>query len=161
MFGETLPQLGSWYREDPSSAAMARWLTLFGGYAVAIPWHLADYGSSGLQAWLTSPDDEPENFLVVTREAVVENWGDLSPESVARAENTARAEFAEFASYVEGGACGFVVAPGDDDEESVWGFYDRDYCEREARETASHIAQERRVNEEPIDVAEVLATVAR
>jgi hypothetical protein len=147
---EPVPSPGyrAWYREDPSSAVMCRWLTMFAGYALAIPFHLADYGSGGLRAWLTTPDDEPASgYLVLTREAYDKEFGQygmpLSGDAEHTAEKTCRAEFSTFASYVEGDVYGFIVAEDTSDEDSCWGFYGFDYCKEAANEAAEYVAEER------------------
>lgn len=137
---EPVPKLGAWYREDPSSAVMCRWLTLFGGYAIAVPFHLADYGSGELRAWLTKPDDdEASGYVVMTRETVDKEWNGNTDKARACLE----AEFQTFASYVEGDVFGFIVAEDTSDEDSCWGFYGLDYCKEAANESAEYIAEER------------------
>lgn len=146
---KSVPKLGAWYRDDPSSAVMCRWLTLFGGYALAIPFNLADYGSGGLRASLTTPDDDPANgYLVLSREAYEKEFGQygmpLSGDAEHTAEKTCRAEFATFAAYVEGDVYGFIVAEDTEDEDSCWGFYGFDYCKEAADEAAEYVAEKRK-----------------
>jgi hypothetical protein len=51
-----------------------------------------------------------------------------------------------------------VTAP-DGSEDSCWGFYGRDdsYVREEANAAAEYLNRERLVNQEPTDVAEILA----
>jgi hypothetical protein len=52
---------------------------------------------------------------------------------------------------------GYVVADGDDDMDSCWGFYgDIEYVISQAKESAEYIARERFLNVEPPDIAEVI-----
>ena len=135
------PHPESVYADTPSSAIMARYLTLFGGYAVAIPWSLSDYGSGGLRVHLDTPDDDPAiGWLVMTPETVREEWdGDLE-----KAEACARAEFDSFRAYCEQEVFGYIVAEGTSDEDSCWGFYgDMKYVTEEANAAAEWIAEER------------------
>ena len=145
-----VPAFGSWYRDEPSSAIMARWLTLFGGYALAIPWHLADYGSNGLQVWLHDPDDDPASgFVVMTQATINKEWGGERE----KAEACARAEFETFCNYVEQDVYGFIVAEGTEDEDPCFGFYgsldghysgrEVPYVMQEANAVAECIAEER------------------
>ena len=149
-FGDKPPHPESVYADTPSSAVMARWLTLFGGYALAIPWHLADYGSGGLRAWLTPPDDDPASGYVVMTQATIDKEWDGDRE---KAEACARAEFETFVNYVEQDVYGFIVAEGTEDEDSCWGFYgaldghysgrEVPYVMQEANGVAEYIAKER------------------
>lgn len=143
---EPVPKLGAWYREDPSSAVMCRWLTLFGGYVLAIPFYLADYGSGGLRAWLHEPNDEPASgYLVLSKEAYDREFTGmpLSGDAEFTAEKTCRAEFETFCQYLEGDVYGFIVAEDSDDEDSCWSFYGLEYCQEAANESAEWIAGER------------------
>jgi hypothetical protein len=46
---ERMPHPERAWEDDPPSALMARYLTLFGGYVVALPFSIRDYGSSGMR----------------------------------------------------------------------------------------------------------------
>jgi len=125
--------------EDRPLRALHRWLLLFGGYAVAIPFTFQDYGSGGCRASLVGLDsDRAAGFLVVSQETVAREWED-HPEhgtDVEQAEKCARGEFATWAAWLEGDVAGFVVDRGGPDEDSCWGFYGPDaekYAGEEAR----------------------------
>lgn len=162
---EAPPKLGAWYREDPSSAAMCRWLTLFGGYVMALPFHLADYGSGGLRAWITDPDGDPASGYVVMTAQDKEKIG--VPDGME--EQAARDDFSVFNAYLEGDVIGYVVEDAEGEHvDSCWGFYcapDRekelDYVRSEANTAAESHEHERLVNQEPTDIAEIIGTVAR
>ncbi|HTK23735.1 MAG TPA: hypothetical protein VL264_05860 [Gaiella sp.] len=135
--------------EDRPLRALHRWLLLFGGYAVAIPFTFQDYGSGGCRASLVGLDsDRAAGFLVVSQETVAREWED-HPEhgtDVERAEKCARAEFATWAAWLEGDVAGFVVDRGGPDEDSCWGFYGPDaekYAGEEARAAAESAAFDR------------------
>lgn len=138
--GGDVPHPESWYRETPSSAVMSRYLTLFGGYALAIPWTFQDYGSGGVRVWLTTPDeDRASGYLVMTYEAAAEF------DSLEQAEACARAEFDNFRTWIEGEVIGYVVkADNGDVIDSCWGFYgELDYVKTEANQAAEYEASER------------------
>lgn len=152
--GEAMPHPERAYEDDPSSAVMVRWLTLFGGYVSALPFTFTDYGSGGQRAWITAPDDEPASGYVVMSTEDRDRIG----VSVGREEEAARADFDVFSSWIEGDVCGFVVTDGED-EDSCWGFYGPNaekYCREEANDMAEYLQRERLVNQEPTDIAEVL-----
>jgi hypothetical protein len=75
-------------------------------------------------------------------EDVAENWPD-DPDALAKAEACLRAEVQEYDSYLTGDVYGYVVAAGEDDEESCWGFYGYGYVCEDAREAAESIARDR------------------
>lgn len=164
-FGDPTPKLGAWNREDPSSAVMCRWLTLFGGYALAIPAYIADYGSGGWRAFLSTPDDEPSPaYLVLSNEAYAREFGaygmPLTGDAEHTAEKTCRAEFETFAAWLEGDVSGYTIERDGELLDSCWGFYGPDsdkYAREEAIAAAEWENRERLVNQEPIDAAEVFA----
>ncbi len=151
--GEPVPHPEAWYREDPSSAVMQRYLTMFGGYALAIPFDFRDYGSGGARVHLTEPDDDPASgFLVLSREAFDKEFSAFGmalrsddPEEHT-AERTCRGEFAAFRAYVEGEVFGYVVKdPAGEVIDSCWGYYgELDYVREEAKRVAEYEAKERR-----------------
>lgn len=143
--------------EDRELKVLARWLTLFGGEAVAIPFTFSDYGSSGIRVSLTTVDnDRAAGFVVVSREKVAEEWPTETTidgetlTALEMAERCARAEFETWAAWLEGDVYGYVVAKGTPEEESVWGFYGpgMEYVKEEARSQAMYAAFERAVREE-------------
>lgn len=138
-------------------AKAARWLTLMDYHAIAVPFRIEDYGSNGSQAYLSDLDDDRcSGFVCIPRKAVTEEltaWPEWDPMEYIKA------DFGEFAAWIENEVYGWVAADGEDDEESCWGYYgDLEYARNEAKEAAEHIAKERLINEEPLDVAEVMAS---
>jgi hypothetical protein len=125
-----------------STAHMQRYLTLMEGYLVAVPFHLADYGSSGHSATVRdeyADMNRVSGFLVVSeknREKVGAPLDGL--------EENAMSDWREWKAWVEGNVFGYVVKAGAD-HDSVWGFYgDLDYVRKEAKEVAEGMASERR-----------------
>jgi hypothetical protein len=171
--GDDAPMPGqnrSWYYDGyehgaPSSEVMCRWLTMFGGYVLALPFDHADYGSGGVRVWLTQPDDEPASgYVVMTKEQYDSNFGNYNipvwgkgPEDPS-AELCARIEFNEFRSYMEGEVYGWTAGEDGDDMDSCGGYYgELEYVKSQAEEAAKAIAHDRHVNTDPPDIAEVLA----
>jgi hypothetical protein len=125
-FGSAFPV----YEDGRELPVLARWLTLFGGYAVAIPFTFHDYGSGGYRASLVGLDsDRAAGFVVVAREKVAEEWpnettiDDETFSALEMAERCARAEFETWAAWLEGDVHGYVVADGTPEHDSCWGFY--------------------------------------
>lgn len=139
--------------EDRDLPVLARWLTLFGGEAVAIPFTFTDFGSSGYQARLVDVgSDRAAGFVCVSRETAGKEWPEsttIDGETFTRmqmAERCARAEFETWAAWLEGDVCGYVVAAGTPEEDSCWGFYGPDadkYAREEATAAARYAAFER------------------
>lgn len=139
---------------DRDGPVVARWLTLFEGYPVVVPFYFHDYGSSG--ARITATDaDQCSGFVVIDNETVKREWGD-GPDALADAERCARAELETFAAYVAGDVYGFVVAPDSPEEDSCWGFYGAYTNDDEtsfggavaaAKEAASYAARQRALRE--------------
>ena len=149
--------LNVFHSETQSAVDMAaRYLTLFDGNAIAIPFNVVNYGGGSYRAYLM--DDYDDNYctgFVTVPRADLEKELALSPNWDVM--EYVKAEFAEYAAWVEGEVYGWVAADGDDDEESCWGYYgDLEYVKSEAKQAAEYIAKERFLNQDPIDVAEVL-----
>jgi len=122
-----------------------------------VPFQIDDHGSNGSRAYLTDIDNDRCTGFIVIRQKEFEKELALYPEWDAMQD--IEAEFSEFASWIKGEVYGYVVADGDEDVDSCWGFYgDIAYVTARAKEAAEYIARERFINEEPLDVAEVLAT---
>lgn len=144
-------------RKWTSVALAARWLTLFDWptNAIAVPFQIDDYGSNGSRAYITDVDNDSCTGFIVILKSELEKELALSPDWDVM--EYIKAEFGEFASWIEGEVYGFVVAEGDEDMDSCWGFYgDMDYVISQAKESAECIAHERWLDVEPPDVAEVL-----
>lgn len=148
------------YRESKwtPTALAARWLTLFDGYAIVVPFRIEDHGAQS-RAYLTDIDDDRvHGFIGITRKDAEEEAKHNSEAWQFDPQAYIKAMFDEFAAWVEGEVYGWVVADGTDDEDSCWGYYgDIEYVRTQAKEVAEHLAHDRLVNQEPPDVAEVLA----
>jgi hypothetical protein len=139
-----------------SVAHAARYLTLIQGYLVAIPFQLSDYGSGGYRAMLTETEDERAAGFVCVSQQGIDLTGAPDPEQAARE------DFEMFRMWIEGEVVGYVVHSSEGELiDSLWGIYDVDDARTEAREAVEHEAHERWVEDEPPDVAEVLANQGR
>lgn len=129
-------------------AVVHRYLTLFGGESVAIPFRYHDYGSGGYDVYLQdAPNERTAGFLCVSRETLEKEWVPYVTEPAAapqKAEDCARAEFATWKAWLQGDVYGYVVADGTPEQESCWGFYGPgdEYVRQEARSMAEHAAFE-------------------
>lgn len=146
--GERCPRTDEEAYRD--SATMCRYLTMFGGYALAIPFSFNDYGSGGARVTLFTPGEEvASGFLVLSQKAYQDEFGaydmPLTGDAEFTAEKTCRAEFASFKAWVEGEVYGFVAGVGREDEEACFGYYgDLPYVRSEANSQAHWIAEERK-----------------
>lgn len=123
-----------------STAHMQRYLTLMERYLVAVPFYLADYGSSGYQASIRDTDDERISGFLVVSEANREKVG--AP--LEGLEDNALGDWRQWKAWVEGDVYAYIVEPGRRDSDSCGGFYgELEYVRQEAREAAEHIAAER------------------
>src|SRR5574337_684291 len=91
--------------DERENAVTQRWLTLFDGEAVALPFQYRDWGSSGQRAWICDVED-CDGFVCVSREKMLEEWpdgGTIDGEqltSVGMAERCARDEFETWAAWL-------------------------------------------------------------
>jgi hypothetical protein len=134
--------------DERGSDVAARYLTLFGGEAVVIPFDWQDGGSNGQRAYLHADASDCEGFVCVSREKVDEEWVPYCTEPAAAqqlAEDCARAEFATWAAWLEGDVHAFVVAAGTPEHDSCWGFYGpgNEYVREEAKAAAVEAAHSR------------------
>ena len=65
--------------------------------------------------------------IFITKEKVVEEFGDFSKESIERAEKYLRNEVSLYDDYLQGNVYGFRVVDGDKEIDSCWGFYGDDH----------------------------------
>lgn len=143
-----------------SLAHAERYLTLMRRYLLAIPFAVIDYGSGGVRAELIREpyDDRDERilsgFLVVSEE----NREKVGAPMEGLREN-ALADWKVWKAWAQGEVYGYT-AQLDDEFDSCFGFYegqDLTYLREAANEAADAIAHDVFVNQEPADVAEVLA----
>jgi hypothetical protein len=137
-----------------SVAHMQRYLTLMDKYLAAIPFRFEDYGSGGMRAYLVEYDTDRSatGFIVLSKERC-EKFG-CDP---ADAEEIVKQDFKPFKVWAQGEILGYYVE-ADDDSDGCAGFYDDiEYVRKECKESAERIKHEILVNQEPTDIAEVLA----
>lgn len=133
-----------------------------------LPLYLLDHSGLSIRAGSASPADPGEwdttmiGFVYTTHERVTELCGEGEKYHADEwLEEQVRQDVDIYDSFLRGEVYGYVVARGADDEESCWGFLGDPDCEgglrSEAEYVAADIAKHRRANEEPADVAEILA----
>lgn len=120
--------VSSWF-EDRSPEVIARWMTLFGGFACAIPFRVADHGSYGWSVDIDVTYDTPSGYVVIDSDKAGET---NDPDAVAHA------EFSEYAHYLRGDVFGYVVAEGTPEEDSCWGFYGEEWAREAIKESAEY-----------------------
>lgn len=84
------------------------------------------------QGWDTSM----VGIIYMTHEEIKKEFGSVDGTTIERAVSLMRSEVEEYDQYLRGEVYGYVVADGEDDEQSCWRFYGRGYVEKEAREVA-------------------------
>lgn len=145
------------YEEDARERGiLTRWYSLCHGAEIKL-YRFVDYGSSGARMHSVDTEDDASGFFMVTREKMIEEYGDDSPESREKARSCMDGEFKVMRQYVEGDVYGYMVDGEDGD--SCWGFYGMEDVKREAQGAAEYAEHERLINQEPTDVAEILATM--
>ena len=90
-----------------------------------------DHGSLTIK---TSPfscpwDSGKLGVIFVTKEEVIENFGDFSKESIAKSEKCLQAEVSLYEEYLQGNVYGFRILEGDKEIDACWGFYGNDHKE--------------------------------
>lgn len=108
--------------------------------AVAFPVRGYDHGSIALTVTRTASypfndqwDSGFAGFLIYPKDLLKE-VGDASPEGLLK---EAEGLMEEFANYLNGWGCGYIVQSTDGEElESCWGFLDQAYCLEQAKEAA-------------------------
>lgn len=113
------------YQASDPDRLYCRYLTLTGGYAVAVPVYLSGSGIEvAAMTWETFDREYGSH-------------GGRSPENIEHARNLIEAEASELRAWIEGDVYGWVVKFPDGTQESVWGYYgDREYVETQANGTA-------------------------
>lgn len=166
-FGETWKNRGSFN----SMEHLRRYLTLCHGAVGIRPLYLLDHSGLSIRAGspsLADPggwDTTMCGFVYCTHERLTELCGEgpkyHTDEWIAE---VIKQDVSCYDDYLRGAVYGYVVARGTEDEESCWGFLGDPDAEgglkNEANAVAEQIARDRFVNQEPTDVAEVLAALA-
>lgn len=115
--------------------------------AVMLPLYLMDHsglwmntgGFSGVDShgW----DWGQVGYIYVTNDEVIHEYGDLSKESIARAEKYLRGEVETYSDYISGQVYGYIITgPEGEDIGGCWGYFgsDRDYMIEEAKNTVDY-----------------------
>ena len=97
---------------------------------IVVPLYMYDHGNISIS---TSPfmcpwDSGRIGYAVVTKESIIENYGDDSPENRAKALRCLEAEVETYDHYVQGEVYGYVLKDAWDREiDSCFGFYGYDH----------------------------------
>ena len=62
-------------------------------------------------------------YYYVTRDTIIKEYGEVTPENIQAAEKRARAELETFGSYLSGENYGFTIEKDGEAIDSCWGYY--------------------------------------
>ena len=62
-------------------------------------------------------------YYYVTRDTLIKEYGEVTPENIQTAENRARAELETFGDYLSGEVYGFTIEKDGEAIDSSWGYY--------------------------------------
>lgn len=100
-------------------------------------------------------------YAVITREQVINEYGDDSRTSLYHARQCAKGEIEEWLHFVNDEVYGYVITNDETGEEvsSCWGYYGYDYCMEEAKSISEY--HEKKLAEENEQINRRLREVAR
>lgn len=136
-------QLSTEYRSPAELVAQLR----ESGARLILPVH---YSPQGGHLFSSGPGSEEESFecsdgvIYVTAEMIRKEYSltRISRKALEKVCRVLQGEVAEYSAYLRGEVYGFIItAPDGEHLDSCWGFYQRDYCEAQAREAAERQAQ--------------------
>jgi len=85
-------------------------------------------------------------YYYVTRDTIIKEYGEVTPENIQAAENRARAELEAFGMYLSGDVYGFTIEKAGEVIDSRWGFYGETGLEAIKAEFNSQIKYEYKKN---------------
>ena len=85
-------------------------------------------------------------YYYVTRDTIIKEYGEVTPENIQAAENRARAELEAFGMYLSGDVYGFTIEKAGEVIDSRWGFYGETGLEAIKAEFNSQIKHEYKKN---------------
>lgn len=185
-FGDNLTEMRHWHRsydlgdgqiEGRHKEAMERggfrlldrYLRLCEGALIVMPLGLLDH--SGLHMYLGGGahwcdgggwDSGTVGYIYITEERVQDLCGsEAQYRKLEWLTQEIRDAVETYDDYLRGNVYGFMIRNPDGEEvDSCWGFLGdplKSGCREQATENAEHLERERLIDQEPIDVAEVLA----
>lgn len=141
-----------WYGQD------SRWKDMANAYLkkryeqalddnyVLLPVHMYEHGQIALStSSFSCPWDSGQvGYIYVSKEKVVEEYGDWTAETVAQATKCLEGEIETYSQWLNGEVYGYVIEDGEGEETeegSCWGFYDMDYCIEGAKSMVDYLAK--------------------
>lgn len=85
-------------------------------------------------------------YYYVTRDTIIKEYGEVTPENIQAAEKRARAELETFGSYLSGENYGFTIEKDGKVVDSCWGFYGETGLEAIEAEFNSQVKYEYKKN---------------
>lgn len=113
---------------------------------VLLPVYMYEHGNIALStSSFSCPWDSGQvGYIYVSKEKVVEEYGDWTAETVAQATKLLEGEVETYSQYLNGEVYGYVIEDGggeETEEGSCWGFYGMDYCIEEAKGMVDYLAK--------------------
>lgn len=118
---------------------LVQWLKDEHDAVCVLPLYLFEHGGQtiSLKPFGDRWDSGQVGYVFVTQ-ADLDTTGAPTPEGLIEG------DVAEYDAFLRGEVYGYIVADGEDDQESCWGFIgDAAYCEEEAKAVAERIAERR------------------
>jgi len=83
-------------------------------------------------------------FAVIERETIIKEYGNDSRSSLYKARKNAQGEIEQYTAWADGEVYGYKITDNETEEEldSCWGFYGREYCKEEAQSQAKYFEKE-------------------
>ena len=102
------------------------------GAAVLLPLYLYDHGGITINTkGFSCPWDSGQvGFIYLTKEDLKKEFGG----DKQRAQQCLESEVEAYDQYLTGDVWGYRIFKGEEEVDSCWGFFGRDYCEQQARE---------------------------
>jgi hypothetical protein len=84
-------------------------------------------------------DSGQVGYIYVSKEKVIEEYGDWTAETVAKASKQLENEVETYSQFVNGEVYGFIIEDKDGEYvDSCWGFFGYDFCLEEAKQAADY-----------------------
>ena len=144
--------LGDKHKYDPSNyvgwAELEEDIKQQEDAAIILPLSLYDHG--GITMSVGSPSQFPDahwdagyvGFIVVSKEKVKEEYGNLSQKSLETAERVLRGEVETYDQYLTGDVWQYAIEDGNGEVvDSCCGFFGHDEAEKEAKRSAEYLAE--------------------
>lgn len=117
------------------------------GYAIdgylMMPLYLYDHGGITMNTtgFSCGWDSGQVGVIYVSHDKIAEEYGDTSPESIAKAKKCLKSEVEVYDLYIRGNVFGFIIEGDEADEDSCWGFL-IDYGDKQLGGMIDHLPKE-------------------